>query len=242
MALIREDAKMSDLQSRLDAYYRARGIHPFSFRCASRNSCAAGCRNFTEARASLVGARYGDPVRVTVLSLDPGIGRSDPADRTLEAVAARESRDRIRSLPKGRHWYRTYETVAALLSRFGGGARPEDAIGRFAHVNAAKCTQNLPHKKQAPAHLFENCRPHLDGEIAILAPQIIVTQGRKAADVLVPWQQKSGSGWGVVTNGDLEAFWLRLVHPTARGGAYVRERRRWSRLFRLAHEWVAQRG
>ena len=55
----------------LDTYYRAQGIHPEDFRCKFRASCSAGCENFTEARASLVGWDYDGLV---FLSLDPGRG------------------------------------------------------------------------------------------------------------------------------------------------------------------------
>lgn len=231
---------MKTVIQKLDAYYRARGIHPLEFRCAARGSCARGCRNFTEARASLVGHLYGDPIRVTVLSLDPGLGWPRPADRTFEAVARRESPEGVRSLHKGRHWYRTYETVAALLSHLGKSYRPEDSVGRFAHVNAAKCTQNLPKKRQAPAYMFDNCRPHLRGELTILAPHVVITQGDRAAEVLRPWQKASGTGWGEVALDELEFFWLRLVHPTAWGGAYAHERERWKPLFQRARRWISR--
>jgi uracil-DNA glycosylase len=143
---------------------------------------------------------------------------------------------RIASLPKGRHWYRTHETVAALLSHFGNSLSPEDVSSRFAHVNAAKCTQNLPNKKQAPAHMFRNCRPYLEGELTILAPHVIITQGKKAAKPLEPWKRDGRSN--VIEVGGRLAYWLELVHPTARGGVHLQERKKWPQRFARARRWV----
>lgn len=225
------------LVAQLDTYYRRHGIHPLAFACPHRASCSAGCRNFTEARASLIGHRYGDPIRVVVLSLDPGAGWPNPNDRTFEGVVARVARDDPDRLPKHKHWYRTYETVAALLSCFSGErVEPRDAAGRFAHVNAAKCSHNLPHNGQAPARVFRNCRAFLQEELTMLAPDIVVTQGQRAAKVVAPWVRSGRKNvLEICSHG---AYWLELVHPTAWGGAYGEERKTWPRRFRRARRWV----
>lgn len=229
---------MKRMISKLDAYYRLQGIHPLDFACVHRASCSAGCKNFTEARASLVGSRYGDPIRVVVLSLDPGSGWTDPTDRTFEGVAARVAEIDPDRLPKHKHWYRTHETVAAVLSYFSDERlAPRDAAGRFAHVNAAKCSHNLPNKMQAPKHLFKNCRRFLEEELAILAPDIVITQGQRAAKVVEPWEKRSR--WkNVLEIDDRRFYWLELVHPTAWGGAYGEERKTWPGRFRRARRWV----
>jgi uracil-DNA glycosylase len=113
---------------------------------------------------------------------------------------------------------------------------PEKVYQRFAHVNAAKCTQNLPNKKQAPAHMFRNCRRYLEGELAILAPHVIITLGKKAAKPLKLWMSNGSSS--VIEVGGRPAYWLELVHPTARGGAYISEREEWPRLFARARRWI----
>jgi uracil-DNA glycosylase len=227
---------LPDLIAQLNAYYRDQRIHPLDFRCPSFDSCSSSCQNFTKARTSLIGQHYGDPIRVVVLSLDPGAGWEEPEERTFEAVHGRQTRMKIGALPKNRHWYRTHETVAALLSRFGDSLSPEDVRHRFAHVNAAKCTQNLPSKKQAPAHMFRNCRPYLEGELAILAPHVIITQGRRAAKPLEAWKRDGRSN--VIEVGGRPAYWLELVHPTAWGGVYLQERKKWPQRFARARRWV----
>jgi hypothetical protein len=117
---------LKNLVSRLDTVYREVGIHPLVFSCEHRDSCVKGCRKFTEAKASFVGHRYGDSVRVVVLSLDPGgrEGKHEAKKRTLEAIRIEQGKEQPEGFHKGRHWYRTYETVSALLSRFEDVAEP----------------------------------------------------------------------------------------------------------------------
>jgi diadenosine tetraphosphate (Ap4A) HIT family hydrolase len=232
---------MNELMSQLDDYYRSQGIHSLDFHCAHRDSCSAACKNFTEAKASLVGPRYDEGTRVLVLSLDPGQGLTKAADRTLEALVRQHTNDDPEELHKHKHWYRTYETVAAVLSRLTGQEHgPRDVVGRFAHVNAAKCSHNLPNKKQAPGRLFKNCRGYLEHEIALLAPDIIITQGKRAAAVVEPWRKDSRSR--VTQIGDHDAYWLELTHPTAWGGAYGEEKKTWPRRFARARRWLEKEG
>lgn len=229
-----------DLVEQLDAYYRERGIHPLDFGCASRSDCAAGCDDFTEARASLVGLGYGKPIGLVVVSLDPGRGWPKSSDRTLEAVRERESPERVAGLPRGRHWRETYEIAAAVLSAFGRSLTPEQAVSRFAHVNAAKCTHNLPGSRQAPSRLFRNCRPHMVGELAVLAPDVVVTQGKAAARAIDPLAQivEEGAGWAIAELEGRPCFWLRLHHPGAWHGAYRLQKKRWPELVERAHNYL----
>ena len=206
----------------LDAYYRAHGIHPEDFRCNFRSSCASGCDDFTEARASLVGWNYDGLV---FLSLDPGKGWSPIEERTFEAVQARE---RQRSEKKWKlHWRETHRLAEALL---GGPAR-----GRFAHVNAAKCTQNKQGNAQADRHLFENCRGYLRDELAILEPRVVVTQGKKAHAAYEPIADaRDVDEYRSVT--DTGVLWIRAYHPSARGYYWNQKREHWG----TWAEWINQ--
>ncbi len=193
-----------------------------------------------------MGHRYGDSVRVVVLSLDPGgrEGKHDAKKRTLEAIQFEQGKEQPDGFHKGRHWYRTYETVSALLSHFEDAAlTPGDIVGRFAHVNAAKCTQNLENRKQAPAHMFDNCRGYLEHELEILAPDVVITQGKKAAEVVASWAGGSRRRH-VVRIRDHTFYWLELVHPTAHAPArgepqpYRKEMKTWPRRFAAAKRWL----
>lgn len=228
----------NNLKSQLETYYRNQGIHSLDFRCRHQASCRSGCKAFTEAKASLVGNRYGDPIRVVVLSLDPGNGWPNPDARTLEAVAARHSKDKPDTFAKNKHWYRTYETVAAVLSVVVGRQfLPREIVGRFAHVNAAKCSHNLPNKKQAPKRLFDNCRSYLENELVILAPDILITQGKRAAMVARPWEMRSHRK-SVLQICERSSYWLELTHPTAWGGAYGEDQKSWPHRFAQARKWM----
>ena len=171
----------------LNAFYSSRGISPVGFRCPFRPACSAGSPHFTEAKASFVGPRYEGRTlpRLLFLSLDSGSGRRDPHSRTVEAVRKRELARDVAALPRNRHWYRTHEMAFELLRQF----EPQLSLGNarlyFAHVNSAKCCQNKPGRKRADSTLFENCRRFIPGELRILKPDVVVTQGRPAKDAIL---------------------------------------------------------
>ncbi len=167
---------------RLTGFYESQGISPVDFRCPSRAACAANSPDFTEAKASFVGPRYGDGKlpRLLFLSLDSGDGDPKSLERTAEAVREQELDRNVEALPKNRHWYRTHEMAWTLLSQFKSGLKCTDARLYFAHVNSAKCCQNKPGRKQAASILFENCRRFIPGELRVLKPDVIVTQGKWA--------------------------------------------------------------
>lgn len=233
---------MTELLTALSQFYRSKGIHPLDFRCPNRSSCAQGAVKFTEARSALVGTRYGDPVRIVILSLDPGLGWPDPNQRTLEGYRKSHSETRIERLPKNRHWYRTIATVAELISSLGFQRSPEEAFHCFAHVNAAKCTLNLPRNRQAPQHLFDNCRGFLAEELALLEPDVVVTQGRKSADALATLRNPADPNPSLLRFGSHDLYWIQLAHPTARGDLVLKDRTRWPRIFSECRSWLQASG
>jgi len=171
----------------LAAFYDSHGISSIGFRCSSRAACSAKAPQFTEAKASFVGPRYeeGTLPRLLFLSLDSGRGSPDPRQRTIEAVRRRALDCDVAALPKNRHWYRTHEMACELLRQFEPQLSVRDARLYFAHVNSAKCCQNKRGRKRADSTLFENCRRFIPGELRILKPDIVVTQGRPAKDAIL---------------------------------------------------------
>lgn len=89
------------------------------------------------------------------------------------------------ALPKSRHWYRTHEMAFELLRQFEPQLNVADARLYFAHVNSAKCCQNKPGRKRADSILFDNCRRFLRGELRILKPDVVVTQGSQAKNAIL---------------------------------------------------------
>ena len=172
---------------RLAAFYESHRISPVDFRCPSCATCSANSPHFTEAKASFVGPSYeeGQLPRLLFLSLDSGSADRDPEQRTAEAVRRQELATDVAALPKNRHWYRTHEMAWELLRQFEPQLTVADTRLYFAHVNSAKCCQNKLGRKRADSILFENCRRFIPGELRILNPDVVVTQGRQAKDAIL---------------------------------------------------------
>ena len=171
----------------LNAFYESHGISPVGFSCPSRTMCSANSPRFTSAKASHVGPSYadGELPRLLFLSLDSGSADPDPRQRTAEAVRRQNLAMDVAGLPKNKHWYRTHELALALLRQFKADLRVADTRLYFAHVNSAKCCQNKDHRRQADRTLFENCRRFIPGELRVLSPDIVVTQGGPAKDAIL---------------------------------------------------------
>ena len=222
---------------RLTTFYDSHAISPVDFRCPSRAVCAANSPRFSEATASFVGPRYeeGTLPRLLFLSLDSGCGRSHPELRTAEAVRARELATDVDALPKNRHWHRTHELAHVLLRQFKADLTMADTRLYFAHVNSAKCSQNKSQRRQADKSLFENCRRFIPGELRVLSPDIIVTQGGWARTAVcrgfdvqrhvvrkvpVPGYKRSAhyeTGLIELQPGSRHTLWLHTYHPNCWG-------------------------
>lgn len=171
----------------LSTYYQRNGISPMEFRCPHLQACSNGNSRFVEAKGAFVGTEYekGTLPRLLFVSLDPGSSYSDPKQRTVESVRFQEEHEcDVAKLQKGRHWYRTHELAWMLLKRFKPDLQLQDTHLYFAHVNSVKCCVSDENHRSAPALLFRNCRQYIGGEIAILEPDILVTQGQKAREAI----------------------------------------------------------
>jgi hypothetical protein len=180
-------ARRLPISKRLETYYVEHAISPANFRCSSRPWCSAGSPDFAEAKATFVGPRYeeGRLPRLLFLSLNPGRARRHWRHRTIGAVLRSELATDLATLPKNRHWYRTHQLAHALLRQFRPTLLLEEARLYFAHVNSAKCTPNKPGSANTDPRLFEKCRRFIPGELGILRPEIIVTQGNWAREAIL---------------------------------------------------------
>ena len=242
----------------LTAYYEANGILPTAFRCPSRSLCSAGSPDFVEAKMSYVGPRYGRDgmPRLAFVSLDPGSGWPDPGDRMAEAVRQRTLEDDLARFRKNQHWYRTHEMAQVLLLPFRPSLVLDDARLYFAHVNTVKCRHTQEHSGQASATLFRECSRFLPGELQLLRPDIVVTQGKYAKEAvlkglggakqhekrLVAATRNRYGDYesGIIESGPWRAFWLQTHHPRSAGRFYPQYEACWPLYAGAAHRFCIE--
>jgi hypothetical protein len=171
----------------LSSYYQRNGISPLDFRCQHLQDCSHGNNRFVEAKGAFVGTEYekGTLPRLLFVSLDPGSSNSSPKQRIVESVRFQEEHEcNVAKLPKARHWYRTHELAWILLKRIKPDLQLQDTHLYFAHVNSVKCCVSNENHQSAPPVLFRNCQKYIGGEVALLEPNILVTQGKKAREAI----------------------------------------------------------
>ena len=213
-------------ESMLDAltiYYQGEGILSTHFICPHKAECEGDCKTFTGPKSAFVSTGYErhDLPRLLFLSSDSGGGASDDRERLPAAVRKQGEVDldvlSVSGLYKRHHWYRTHELAWYILRRFDSKIQFEDAKTYFAHANSAKCCMNKPRGAQADPRLFTNCRKYLRGELEVLAPDILVTQGKWAKRGVEERHEVARrlDQWAAVidTNGR-EVFWLHTYHPS----------------------------
>jgi uracil-DNA glycosylase len=173
--------------------------------------------------------------RLVFLSLDPG--RSVHLhERMLIGQRLSEQRWVEHELLRGRarqstHWYRTHELALTLLLPFAPCLTIGAVHDYFAHTNSAKCCLNYPGRAQADDRLFDNCRSYIAGELEVLRPEILVTQGIMAkraiteSDALrIVKAAATPTDCAEVEYAGGRALWLCTYHPRYFQGFY-RQRR-----------------
>jgi hypothetical protein len=243
----------NNFRNQLNTFYRKNGIHPEDFHCQFQNTCrmAAFNGNMTETKMSMVGSHYGDRYpKIIVISLDPPSGEDKdgkikrwdfkaPEHRTTDYVSSIHEKDDYLLLPPNQHWKMTQVIVKDLLVLFGFPSKPNSAVasasfaGRpienvssyFAHINMAKCSMNRPDQGEAPASVHKRCSStYLPGELALLEPDIIVSQGDPTNRILgkmfidkkiftkdLPLVEK-------ILLTDKNPIWMPMIHPARQFG------------------------
>ena len=205
-----------------------------------KKACRAeGCGyfpRFTGPKSSYVGTGYersagfarGGLPRLLILSPDSGGETWDARSKTPESIRRWEERAtndvaNYGEKDQDKHWYRTYELAWYILRVFDPKFKAIGNVkGHFAHVNAAKCSLNNYANREADDQLAENCREHLAGELQILRPDIVVTQGRTCERLAVRHlyrgriRQIEGELAWVQMNDAHRFLWLWTFHPTSR--------------------------
>lgn len=119
--------------------------------------------------------------RVLILSADWGSDKAPrPSKRQPEAMRREMEASDPSALRRGRQRREEYEIAMHLLKRFRKDLTLKDTTRYVARTNSLKCCANRSNSKQAPPRLFRNCRKYIGEELGLLAPDILVTQGRQA--------------------------------------------------------------
>lgn len=232
-------SSQAGLLTRLDSYYSEQGISALSFRCPRASHCRASSSGFTTAKESYVGPAYeaGSRPRLVFLSLDSGSASTLADEKTMAAVREKTLATNVDALHKGKHWYLTHALAFELLRQFHPSLTIATSNRYFAHVNSAKCCANNDQRAKASSVLFKNCRPYIPEELRILDPDVIVTQGDEAREVVESLGVQSPQRDEVVgalyqrglvsLNGASTALWLHTYHPNAKHRFWAQQKQVW---------------
>ena len=223
----------------LASYYRKNGILSTSFTCSYRRQCKGDCTEFIGPKSAFVSMGYvsNSLPRLLFLSLDPGRGDRKNINRLPMAVRKQEENRNVLILPQQKHWYRTHEMAWYILQPYHPGLILQDTKRYFAHTNSAKCCMNKINGKKANSILFKNCKEYLQGELSILDPDIIVSQGKEAKEAVSSLIVKRIDEYAALIqlNGR-KRFWLHTFHP-GNYGAFNRQRD-FDKTHEIARGWV----
>lgn len=254
---------MNAIQRKLNQYYQSVGIAPvdgtngyaqrfIDFCCLKKDSCLCACKAWKQdvdfsppTDGVCVSQCYADRKycgycipRMVVLSLSAP-EPSMPMDE-----------DDTKPLGSYTHWRETLAMVRSLLHPFIAPEKFPKPIRNwededitivenlFVHARTAKCCSNADGGKEEPSKVYENCSGYLSEEMAILEPDVIITQGKhgnppysKARVERYVFQnyQKVTNIQGIdpVHNvahvatlkcNSRPVFWLQLYHPRYAGG------------------------
>lgn len=208
------------------------------FACCSKAAAEAKPkgRDLVKGSEAHVGEKYGDPIRLVVISLDTG---GDPDEKFGDSVG--KTLQSVKHRGANPHMKGTIETLWHLYGR----SKESDLLKRFAMTNSAKCSGKDKSKASVPDKLYEKCRDHGLAELGVLDPELIVTQGGKAKYLLdcrdidkkeireyMPcsiWDDLCLRSWVYKqlkkylkywNNGTRDVPVLQAIHPSARGGQW----------------------
>ncbi len=208
---------------KLRDYYGKVGISAENHRCQFLEDCRQNNTKFTGPKEAYVGREYisGEYPRLLFLSSDSGHGEQNPAERTVEAVRDWvENQCDINELSKNGHWFKTYELALAFLKPFNPSLKLDNIHLYFAHTNSAKCCMNKDGNKEADEYMFWNCQGNVSGELEVLQPSILVTQGAYAKYAVeattfscsVYGEQKE-CGYAYLEINKQKVLWIHTYHP-----------------------------
>lgn len=172
-----KSVSVEQLRKDLHCYYVEHGISVDAFHCSLRPQCekAANHEDLWSGSEAHVGSRFGSPFSLVVVSLDRGDGSDDVLSRT-------DCIQHLDPLHLNPHMRGTFSTLAQVLPEV---SQTEELWKHFAMTNAAKCCYRRKGMDAVPQALYDNCRDFTLGELNILCPDMVVTQGNSAKSALI---------------------------------------------------------
>ena len=237
------------LLSELRKYYKHNGILSTHFNCPYKKICKGDNHKFYGPKSSYVSIGYeeGKLPKILFLSLDPAVSERDPIKRLPKSIRKIAQNRNVDELPKNLHWYKTHELAFYILKHFKNDLTVEEAKYYFAHVNSVKCSANNPNHKQSRKILFKNCRNYILGELILLDPDIIITQGleaKKSIEKLVLNKSvNSNKFYYIIELNDKKVFWLHTYHPS-NYGAFNKQYRKgkgFEKYSKIIYKWYCNK-
>jgi hypothetical protein len=191
---------------RLDRYYHEQNISASDFKCKHLNACRSVCKpgEMVSLPEAYVGPEYVGPKdeaetplprlpRLLFVSSDPNDSSWVKGDYATTWFSLKNIRDdklqNHRWAPAKTHWGQTLKLAGALLAPFAlkclsKGIDQDKIVEYIAHANSTRCKDCTIGSKEGNPIMRSNCRDNLVGEVIIMQPAIIVTQGKRAREAL----------------------------------------------------------
>nr|AID65796.1 hypothetical protein [uncultured bacterium] len=206
--------------NQLRKYYDEKGIAAMNFTCKNKGSCMRNSVNFLSPREACVGTGYDDYIlpRVLFISLDAANSypSNEPVHRTLGAMQHVHETTCVPSkIKRSPHWKWThrfaFETLKGIAPKWGITLKYDDICKYFAHTNSAKCKFDTEAIGEGPSRVFKKCQQYIPEEVRILHPDVIFTQGAKAAESI-----RGMAPAYKVTNPDNPKYWYEIINMNDR--------------------------
>lgn len=172
----------------LNDYYSENGILSTHFHCKYFDQCVSGSKGLIKGKSAYISTEYEahSLPRILFVSLDPGSDKSyeTPEKRTPEGVRAIEEISPWQSYNPLWHWHATHKLALLIAQVIRPSLTVKDANRIFAHTNCVKCCYIQDTREMSGDILYRNCKNYLRGELSILNPDILLTQGVKAKEAV----------------------------------------------------------
>jgi hypothetical protein len=163
-----ENSAREDILRNLIAFYDEKKISCDNFDCSNKLECSSLTkRPLNHGADAHLGTKYGEIVKVLVLSLDAKGDSQNIHNRTVTIES------NIKANP---HMKGTIEILKEFFSDYGFDRA--EVLRHFAMTNATKCSASDPSSDKLPTEIYKKCRPYHRKEIEILNPDIIFIEGK----------------------------------------------------------------